>query len=141
MYKCLILSGIPNSGKSTWARNNEGQYWILSCDNIRLDLHGGKYIFDPKKEEEIWETFYRIVEKYARLGYSMMIDNTNCKRAYIDKIISLLPPEYKVEIKYFPIPLWKAQLRNIRRWVVTGKYVPWNIMKIMHKNFKNLTKK
>lgn len=60
--KCIILVGIPCSGKSSWA-SRQG-IPILSCDQIRIDLFGKDYKFDYKKEFLVWEKL-----KYANIDF------------------------------------------------------------------------
>ena len=67
-----------------------------------------------------------------------IIDNTNCKNSYIQKIINSLNPNYiwDVEIKKFDVPLWKAYYRNIIRYMKTGKFIPLQTIKNFKKNYE-----
>lgn len=133
MPKCVILSGIPCSGKSTYA-NKQGGY-ILSCDKIRTEFYGLTYDFDFRKEDRVWHEFYGRV---AYMKDSFIIDNTNCKPIYIQKIKETLSEDFEIEIKRFDISLWKAHYRNILRYWKTGKYIPFSVINNMYKNYKNL---
>jgi len=136
--KVTILCGIPNSGKSTYAKKQASHTLILSCDGIRKSMYGGYYKFDSRKEEAVWDTFYKLLEVYGEYGQDMIIDNTNCRQVYINKIVGTLPKEYEVEIKYFDIPLWKAHVRNVIRYFREGKWIPIKVMNNMYKNYKKL---
>ncbi len=85
MPKCIILRGIPCSGKSTFVVNNYKCYVykftnpvVLSCDTIRINFSGGKYIFSKNLEEKVWKTFYKALEFHSKTGHNnIIIDNTN----------------------------------------------------------------
>lgn len=134
MPKCYILSGAPLSGKSTWARR-QNYMPVLSCDILRQDYHNGKYVYDPAIEEKVWEDFYRRVSLFTQ---SFIIDNTNCKKKYIDKIKSVLSSDFEIIYVKFEIPLWKSYIRNVERWLMTGKWIPFKVIKNMKKNYKEL---
>ena len=135
MPKCIILSGAPLSGKSTWAKKQGLP--ILSCDSIREDLFGYPYQFKPEREKEVWERFYNQV--YLQTS-DFIVDNTNCKQGYINKIKENLPVHFEVEIIKFEAGLLKSYYRNIKRWLLTGKWIPFKVIKDMKKNYKNLWK-
>ena len=56
---------------------------ILSCDKLRLLLNPKKYEFNPEKEKYVWKVFYG---KVCEMRTDFIIDNTNCKIEYINKI-------------------------------------------------------
>lgn len=133
--KCYIMCGPPCSGKSTYARRYGLP--IISCDKIRMEYFpDGIYRFDPKIEKEVWEVFYLRLKLYHVTNF--VIDNTNCKNAYIDKIIEELNPGYEIYIKKFNVPLWKLYYRNIIRYLEQGKWIPFKVIKNMKKNFDKL---
>jgi len=138
MPKCIILSGAPLSGKSTYARKHF-QIQNLSCDIIRLRKNPGKYVFDPKIEKEVWDEFY---SRLNQLENDVIIDNTNCKLSYINKIKENLNKnlEWDVEIVKFEVGLLKSYYRNIKRWIFTGKWIPFKVIKDMKNNYKKLWK-
>lgn len=139
MPKCIILSGIPCSGKSTYAEFSPLHYNLLSCDKIRKELYGEDYKFDYRKEDLIWVLFYKRLYLLKSTGHDIIIDNTNCRLSYINKILEVkCPIDYQYEIVKFDIPLWKAHYRNIVRYWKNGKYIPFNVINNMHKNYKKL---
>lgn len=137
MPKVYILSGAPLSGKSTWAAKQKLP--ILSCDRLRFEYFGGEYKFDAKAEKEIWEDFYYRIGLFKE---DFIIDNTNCKLDYIKKIKGSLNPSvfWVVEIKKFETNLLNSYIRNIKRYVFTGKWIPLDVIKNMKKNYRNLWK-
>lgn len=133
--KIYILCGPPCSGKSTYAARQGLP--VISCDNIRMEyVTDSVYKFNPKVEEKVWEEFYQRLKLYQVSDF--IIDNTNCKNAYIDKIIQELNPGYEIYIKKFNTPLWKLYYRNIIRWFKTGKWIPFKVIKNMKNNFNKL---
>ena len=59
MRICYILSSIPGSGKTTWAKNFKAcnlNTFIVSSDEIRKEL-GGTYQYF-KEEERVWKIFF-----------------------------------------------------------------------------------
>jgi predicted kinase len=128
MPKCLILSGIPTSGKSTFAK--KCGFSTLSCDEIRKEL---------KEEKLVWDKFYR---ELNYMDVNICIDNTNCKLSYINEIKENLNKNVKwdIEIKKFPVTLHAAYYRNIIRYLKTGKFIPFKVIKSMYKNYNNLWK-
>lgn len=135
MPKCYILSGIPCSGKSSWA-SKQG-IPILSCDKIREELWGTPYKFNKKKEDMVWSLFYqRVIMEYR----DFIIDNTNCKQSYINKIKDHLRAEYEIEIKRFDCSLSKAYIRNVLRYLKCKKWIPFKVIKNMKKNYDKLWK-
>ena len=135
MPKCYILIGIPCSGKSTWAKKQKLP--ILSCDNLRLLHSNGKYVFNPIKEKEVWVDFYFRVRDFKE---DFIIDNTNCRAVYLNKIKETLNKNYEIEYVWFDVPMWKAYYRNIKRRIFENKWIPINVMKSMKKNYDKLKK-
>lgn len=136
--KCYVLSGIPNSGKSSWAEKQGLP--IISCDKIRTEIYGKDYKFSPWKENDVWDRFYHLLRIVSSLEKeSFIIDNTNCRYAYISKIKCIVEQyNFDIEVKKFPISLTKAYYRNIKRWILTGKYIPFKVIRNMQKNYKKL---
>lgn len=132
----FIFIGIPCSGKST-----EAKRWgirTISCDEIRKELSPtGTYDFNSEREKEVWDTFYKRLKTFK---WDFIIDNTSCKQKYIHQILANIPPQFAVQYVIFEIPLWKAKLRNIIRWMKTGKWIPNDVMNNMHRNFEILKK-
>lgn len=137
MPECIILSGVPCSGKSTWAKKHRNTHKIISCDNIRSALFD-KYRFSKKNEDLVWGCFFELIKRYSQNNNNIIIDNTNLRLSYINEIKNSLPKEYKVTIKPFHISLWKAKLRNYIRYAKTGKWIPLDLMNHFYKNYIKL---
>lgn len=88
--KCIILIGLPGSGKSTWAqdyvRNNNKNITILSSDAYRKEMFGDESIQrDPKK---VFTKLANDAKKLLSEGKSIIIDATNVtpksRKTFID---------------------------------------------------------
>lgn len=143
MPKITVLIGIPCSGKSTWARNMQKYPSIrtISRDTIRANCFTQPYQYNLINEElvtRIHDTaFHYSVEKKE----DIILDNTHCKEAYLNEIIKTKPTGYSLQFVYFDCPLWKAYYRNVVRYLKTGKWIPFKIIKQMKKNYDKINKK
>jgi len=43
-------------------------------------------------------------------------------------------------VKFIDVPLWKAYARNIWRNFKAGKWIPFNIIKAMYRNYNKINK-
>jgi len=130
-----LLIGIPTSGKSTWARKQNLP--IISCDEIRKEF-GTNY--DSKLEKLVWGCFYR---RISEMKEDFIIDNTNCKLVYINKIKENLNKDlnWEVEIVKFEASLLNSYCRNIKRYIFTKKWIPFKVIHQMKLNYNKLWKK
>lgn len=160
MSKVYILSGIPTSGKTTWSYEQIRKLCLkqgivaVSRDVVRKRLFGDNYKQNNLDEILVTEEFNRELETWLYVAYEkdktdqvenvVIIDNTSCKASYINSFIKTVLkkcPTAKIEVKFFDISLWKAFVRNIRRYLTTGKYIPWEVIKNMKKNYDKIDKK
>lgn len=152
MPTVIILCGIPTSGKSTWVtkltrndhydRDDFRSYYILSRDQLRLDIYGKNYKPSQDKEKFITGHFNALLDKLIQYKRPIILDNTHCKESYLKEALKRFEgTEYVVKIKFFDLPLWKAYYRNIKRYLMTGKWIPWSVIKSMKKNYDKINKK
>ena len=67
MKTLIMLSAMPGSGKSTWAkayREAHPHTLIVSSDEIRYELTGTTQDFS--KQKEVWELFSLRIHEYAK---------------------------------------------------------------------------
>ena len=124
MPKMLILSGIPASGKSTFAKQfvKENDKWIrINKDDIRRMF--GEYWL-PKRESLVEAAEYSIAEDAAFYGWNIIIDDTNLNPKYI-KIWKEFADEFEYEIEYkeFKVSLEQALEWNSKRENPVGEQV------------------
>ena len=66
MKTLIVLSAMPGSGKSTWAKKYQEEHphtLIISSDAIRYELTGAMQDFS--KQKEVWELFSLRIHEYA----------------------------------------------------------------------------
>lgn len=138
MANIVILVGIPCSGKSTWARNFK---YVVSRDTIREYLFGKNYKQNFDSEKLVTSNFNEMLDSYIEyIKEPIILDNTHCKKAYIDEILKRYSKQ-NIKIKFFDVSLPKAYYRNIKRWIFTGKWIPFKVIDQMYKNYKKINKK
>lgn len=140
MPKLVILSGIPGSKRPVYMSKWKTSYEILSRDEIRDSLFGKDRIITNYVEEEVTREFNFKLNKAYLCGLNIIINNTNCKEEYIDKIIAECPVEYDVELKFFDTSLYMAYWRIYLTYLRGGRYVPFRIIKKMKNGFDLINK-
>jgi len=79
----LILSGLPASGKTTYALDwvNEDPEQIqrarINYDELRIKMFGPDWVFNHKQENEMKDAARALLVSYLAEGFSVVIDNTN----------------------------------------------------------------
>lgn len=141
--KVVITVGIPTSGKTTWIKKNllpEG-FKSVSRDDIRVELCG-KYKnipFTKEFEQKVTTIFDNTLSDLMVRHKDIVLDNTHCKKGYIDAAIQKFKgTDYEIYVIFFDIPIWKAYLRNFKRGLLTGKWIPKKVIKQMLSNYKKI---
>jgi predicted kinase len=138
-----ILVGIPTSGKSTWCKvtRSYDTAVVISRDNIRLNYFGKYYEQHKAGEDRVTIIFNSQLEKAIKQGSDIVFDNCHCREKYINELLPILiDNDYLIRIVYFDIPLWKAYYRNVKRWLLTGKYIPRSVIKSMKANYDKINR-
>ena len=109
-----MLSAIPASGKTTWAKEyqeNHPNTYIVSSDDIRMEVTHGNYQ-DHTKQKEVWELFEQRIHEYGAIPDATVIldalNDVNVVRLkYLEntpefdkKILVLFPSTYEKSSKY-----------------------------------------
>jgi predicted kinase len=81
----ILLSAIPGSGKSTWARKYQEEHpntFIVSSDEIRVRLFGK--VNDFRDEPRVWKTYLDDINRYAETyeDVTVIADATNLQNKY-----------------------------------------------------------
>ena len=143
----IVFSGIPCSGKSSardkftdqWKKENVG-YTVICRDDIRDRFWVHPYRFSRENENRVTNIANLKFGAAVSLNWNIIIDNTHCKEAYLDEWVKRTPEGYELKIVFFPINFYLACLRNIGRYLTTRKWIPWDVMSNMKKNFDNINK-
>lgn len=152
MPNVIILCGIPTSGKSTWAKKFQSMqyypgddfrsYRIVSRDVIREQCFKQPYQITKENENEVTRIFDKMITDCIKLKKPIILDNTHCKEAYLKAALKTFAGTgYAIKIKFFDLPLWKAYYRNIKRRLLTGKWIPVKVIKAMKTNYDKINRK
>ena len=97
MQKVYITTGLPGSGKSSWAgafANSDYNIKIVNADSFRTMLHG-RYTFNVATEPCVHECCKSMVRCLLEQGFDVIIDECNVSKAvrkgWISYIRSLRP--------------------------------------------------
>ena len=115
MKTLIMLSAIPASGKSTWAKEykeNHPNTYIVSSDEIRLELTHGDY-HDRSKQKEVWELFDKRIHEYGAIDdVTVILDALNDVNEVRLKYLSTTPEFDKKILVLFPSCYEKSQKYN-----------------------------
>ena len=134
--KIKILIGVPASGKSTWAKDfvKSNDNWTrVSRDDFRemLKNYG---VVENKVENIINELVDATIEQSLLKKMNVIVDNTNLKDKYIQKIIEKFKFSADIDYQVFDISKDKA----IERDRLRDKSVGPIIINRMYKEYKIL---
>lgn len=108
-------------------------------DAVRVQMADGKYVFNPALEDKVTKEINSMIAiATANKGCNVVIDQTNCKSGYLKAFVDKFSPTHDIQIIVLHEPLWKLYIRNIWRYLGTGKWIPFKVIKTMHKNQQNM---
>ena len=127
-----ILIGIPGSGKTTWADEflSKNPDWMkVGRDDFRFMLRNQAFL-DFKAENMITDMVVQTARKALLTGYNVIIDNTNCRLSYINKMVEALGDLADIDYRYYDTPLDTCVERDSKREKKFGE----TVIKKMHKD-------
>lgn len=141
MRKVIILSGVPGSGKSTYALDYFGKHencMISSTDALRFEL-GGSYT-NFNNEKEVWQRFYNDAYKFLseHSGGVVVLDATFLRARQRKTALSRIRgwfTEIQVELHQLTGSKELISKRNLER----NKPVPLNKWQEMYDAFEEVT--
>lgn len=118
MRTLILLSAIPGSGKSTYAKHYAATHpntYIVSSDEVRKRIAGSLAKFD--KEPEVWETFLSDINSYAEKyeEVTVIADATNLQNKYRRYYCEATPAFDRHVLVYFDIPFEVCLVQNKMR--------------------------
>jgi predicted kinase len=129
----ILLSAIPGSGKSTWARAFAADHpntFIVSSDEIRKSLYGSVTNF--QHEPEVWKTYLDTINNYADTMHDVTViaDATNLQNKYRIFYHDATPHFDKHILVLFKIPYESASFKT-KCGPLTGSYrsQPWKSLR------------
>lgn len=135
---CIILRGLPASGKSTWAKQqvdaNPGKYKIVNKDSMRAMFDNGK--FSKGNESFILKARDALILLALQEGYYPVVDDTNLHPKHIETIKELVKGLATVEIQDFThVSLEECIERDRKR----PNYVGEQVIRRMYRDFLQTT--
>ena len=141
MPKCIMLVGVPGSGKSTWLQNQEwvDDTYVASTDNI-IESVADEYglTYDEAFKDLVGfadKVMWRELEMTADDGDLIYVDRTNMSIKSRKRFFDLLKPfGYEFEAVVFPLPEkdeWNRRLRSR-----PGKTIPEHVLTSMISSFQ-----
>jgi len=142
--KVIILSGLPGSGKSTYAKQlvDTLGWKRINKDELRAMVDNSKW--SEKNENMIVKLRNDLLLKFIEDGYSVVVDDTNFAQSHIDTIKEICAGELvECEVLFFDTPLYECIERDSKRENPVGKkviikmYNQYLRAKIESNDFKN----
>jgi len=142
ILECIMLCGIPTSGKSTYVNKlREYEYWkdavVLSTDDYiekeakRMGLTYNQ-VFDDVIDNATRELELQLNMAMDK-GKDIIYDQTNLSKKTRRKKLLKLPSYYRKTAVWFQIDIEEALKRNKTR---EGKFIPESIIKRMYHQFE-----
>jgi predicted kinase len=124
MRTLFVLSAIPGSGKSTWAKKYQKEHdntYIVSSDEIRYEFFGK--VNDFRNESLVWDTFLERINHYAETmeNVTVIADATNLQNKYRRMYAELTPKFERHVLVRFEIPYNICLLQNQMRGKRTNR--------------------
>jgi tRNA uridine 5-carbamoylmethylation protein Kti12 len=118
MKTLIMLSAIPASGKSTWARRFKAEHdnvIILNSDELRMEVTHGNY-HDHSHQKEVWELFEKRIHEYGNIeNITLILDALNDVNEVRLKYLTTTPEFAKKILVLFPSNLEKSKKLNGER--------------------------
>lgn len=138
MRKIVLIRGIPASGKSTWIEENGLKQFVISPDEIRLQIQSPVMTLDGKlgiaqsNDKAVWKRVSKLIEEKMNRGEFIVVDATHSKKEDIKRYKKVASENrYRIYVVDFSdIPLELALERNSKRDAY--KFVPENVLHYMH---------
>ena len=114
MATMILLSAIPGSGKSTWAKNYQRSHphtYIVASDDVRRRVSGGVQNF--QNEPLVWETFLKELNEHAdEKNCTVIADATNLQNRYRRYYCEMTPKYDRHILVLFDIPFEICMKQN-----------------------------
>lgn len=114
MKTMILLSAIPGSGKSTWAKRYQAEHpntYIVASDEVRARVSG--HVQNFEHEDLVWVTFLEELHRYGKIeDVTVIADATNLQNKYRRYYLEQTP-EYDIhKLVLFHIPFEICKFQN-----------------------------
>ena len=124
MRKVTITSGIPASGKTTWAKEQQKKdpnIIRVNKDSLREMLNDGRY--SKTNEKFVLKVRDFIISEAVNNGNNVIVDDTNLSSKHKDRITQLVKGSAIIKTKNFDISLEECVERDLHRKNSVGEKV------------------
>lgn len=133
MAKLIITRGLPGSGKSTWARQQEG-FKVIEKDDIRADLEKKGWLWSRENEKDVIHLQEAMIATNLKKGQNIIAADTNFGKheGRLKAIAEGLGAEFAVR-DFTDVPLEVCLERNRNR--TDKKPIPEQAIRDMYRQF------
>lgn len=140
MKTFILLSAIPGSGKSTWAKEYQATHentHIVASDEIRVSLWGKPNDF--RDEKKVWETFNELIHQYGEEeNITVIADATNLQNKLREKYFRATPEFDKHILVLIKVPFEVSDAQNKMR--CQDRIVPEQAMERLKAEYEDPTR-
>ncbi|AXH72845.1 MAG: AAA domain protein [Caudoviricetes sp.] len=145
MCNIIVMIGLPASGKSTFRNyicSNYTDMVVISnddCLEYHAKLQGVSYnaIFHDNDVQDTCKNYLKdLFSTSLEERKNILIDKTNLTLKSRNRILSILPKEYKVHYVWFDIPRYVIDFNIFERYINTGKNIPKKVIDDMEKFYQ-----
>ena len=141
MKTLIVLSAMPGSGKSTWAKQYQKEHshtLIVSSDAIRYEITGQTQDFS--KQKEVWELFSLRIHECAQKhdDVTVILDALNDLNSLRKKYVEDNPEFDRYELVLFPRT--PEQIRYYNQQRKESSIVPDEQLELLIKKFEKPSK-
>jgi predicted kinase len=145
--ECIILIGLPGSGKSTWCAKHlaatEREYVCISSDDIVDEYAAANGVSYSDAIKATVKTADKMVQDRFRAAVaerkSIILDRTNMSKKVRNRFLSNLSKEYRRKAVVFEIDEAVRHERVAAREAALRKHVPHAVVADMRKRFEEPT--
>jgi predicted kinase len=135
--------GVPGCGKSTYAESFDSTEWVVATfDNWRESLWPPdrrvyykvrESVKGPDAQKLLHSVHYHAIEEALYNGFNVVVADTPKGESYA-KTLMTIAEKHNIEIewKFFDVPLYVLNVRNIARDTKPGHRVPDKILNDFH---------
>ena len=131
----ILLVGPPLSGKTTWVNNNFPDTYVISRDEIVMEVFGSRNYNDAfrnVKQKDVDKVLRQRIADAAKSGNNVIVDMTNISPKRRRSTLSNFDKDYtKVAVIFPTLSDNEYLVRNNQRMIKENKSISISIIKDM----------